>query len=52
MVSTFKRGLQLVTRKHATEGKPVESVPRPKQVAIAIMDKGYFAYFKQKGCHA
>ena len=35
-VSTFKRGLSLSTRKHATEGKPVELVPMPKQVAIPI----------------
>jgi electron transport complex protein RnfC len=35
-VSTFKRGLKLPTRKHATEGKPVELVPPPKQVAIPI----------------
>jgi len=36
MVSTFKRGLKLPTRKHDTEGKAVESVPRPKQVVIPI----------------
>ena len=36
MVSTFKRGLSLPTRKHATEGKPVETVPPPKQVVIPI----------------
>ncbi|MDR1948721.1 MAG: electron transport complex subunit RsxC [Spirochaetaceae bacterium] len=35
-VSTFKRGLRLPTRKHATEGKPVELVPAPKQVVIPI----------------
>ncbi|MDR1318357.1 MAG: electron transport complex subunit RsxC [Treponema sp.] len=35
-VSTFKRGLRLPTRKHATEGKPVELVPVPKQVVIPI----------------
>ena len=35
-VSTFKRGLTLPTRKHATEGKPVELAPLPKQVAIPI----------------
>ncbi|MDR0876826.1 MAG: electron transport complex subunit RsxC [Treponema sp.] len=35
-VSTFKRGLRLPTRKHATEGKPVELVPTPKQVVIPI----------------
>jgi electron transport complex protein RnfC len=35
-VSTFKRGLRLPTRKRATEGKPVELVPAPKQVVIPI----------------
>ncbi|MDR1277603.1 MAG: electron transport complex subunit RsxC [Treponema sp.] len=35
-VSTFKRGLRLPTRKHATEGKPVELAPPPKQVVIPI----------------
>ncbi|MDR2211614.1 MAG: electron transport complex subunit RsxC [Spirochaetaceae bacterium] len=35
-VSTFKRGLKLPTRKHATEGKPVELVPMPKQVVIPV----------------
>ena len=35
-VSTFKRGLKLNTRKHATEGKAVELAPRPKQVVIPI----------------
>ncbi|GHU82363.1 electron transport complex subunit C [Spirochaetia bacterium] len=35
-VSTFKRGLELPTRKHATEGRPVETVPPPKQVVIPI----------------
>ncbi|MDR1901573.1 MAG: electron transport complex subunit RsxC [Treponema sp.] len=35
-VSTFKRGLRLNTRKHATEGKPVEMVPEPRQVVIPI----------------
>jgi electron transport complex protein RnfC len=35
-VSTFKRGLRLPTRKHATEGKPVELAPLPKQVVIPI----------------
>ena len=35
-VSTFKRGLKLDTRKHATEGKAVEQVPLPKQVVIPI----------------
>lgn len=36
MVKTFKRGLKLHTRKHTTEGKPVEQVPPPKQVAIPV----------------
>jgi electron transport complex protein RnfC len=35
-VSTFKRGLSLSPRKHATEGKPVELAPLPKQAAIPI----------------
>jgi len=35
-VSTFKRGLKLNTRKNATEGKPVEQAPLPKQVVIPI----------------
>ncbi|MDR0487331.1 MAG: electron transport complex subunit RsxC [Treponema sp.] len=35
-VSTFKRGLKLPTRKHVTEGKPVEQVPAPKQVIIPV----------------
>jgi electron transport complex protein RnfC len=35
-VSTFRRGLSLPTRKHATEGKPVELVPAPRQVVIPI----------------
>ena len=35
-VKTFKRGLKLNTRKHATEGKAVEIAPRPKQVVIPI----------------
>jgi electron transport complex protein RnfC len=35
-VSTFKRGLLLPTRKHATEGSPVEAVPVLKQVVIPI----------------
>ena len=35
-VSTFKRGLKLDTRKHATEGKAVELVPLPKRVVIPI----------------
>ena len=34
--STFKRGLRLPGRKHATEGKPVEPAPMPKQVVIPI----------------
>ncbi|GHV24100.1 electron transport complex subunit C [Spirochaetia bacterium] len=36
MVSTFKRGLKLSTRKHATEGKPVETAPVPGQVVIPV----------------
>ena len=35
-VSTFKFGLKLPTRKHATEGMPVELVPALKQVVIPI----------------
>jgi electron transport complex protein RnfC len=35
-VSTFKRGLRIPTRKDATEGKPVELAPSPKQVVIPI----------------
>ena len=35
-VKTFKRGLHLPERKHATEGKPCETVPPPKQVVIPI----------------
>jgi len=35
-VSTFKRGLKLPTRKHATEGKPIELIPPSKQVVIPI----------------
>jgi len=35
-ISTFKRGLKLNTRKHATEGKAVEQAPLPKQVVIPI----------------
>jgi electron transport complex protein RnfC len=35
-VSTFKRGLKLPTRKHATEGKPIELVPPPKLVVIPV----------------
>jgi len=36
MVSTFKRGLKLDTRKQATEGKPVELAPAPKRVVIPV----------------
>jgi electron transport complex protein RnfC len=36
MANTFKRGLRLPTRKHATEGKPVELVPGPSQVVIPV----------------
>ncbi|MDR1326209.1 MAG: electron transport complex subunit RsxC [Treponema sp.] len=35
-VSSFKQGLKLPTQKHATEGKPVELVPQPKEVVIPI----------------
>jgi len=35
-VNSFKRGIYLPTRKSATEGKPVEQVPYPKQVVIPI----------------
>jgi electron transport complex protein RnfC len=35
-VSTFRRGLRLPTRKHATEGTPVELVPPPGEVAIPL----------------
>jgi electron transport complex protein RnfC len=35
-VSTFKQGIRLPMRKHATEGKPVELVPLPKQVVIPV----------------
>ena len=35
-VTTFKRGLRLNTRKHATEGKKIEPAPMPKQVVIPI----------------
>jgi electron transport complex protein RnfC len=35
-VRTFKRGLRLLTRKHATEGKPVELAPPPSRVVIPI----------------
>ncbi|MDR1411377.1 MAG: electron transport complex subunit RsxC [Spirochaetaceae bacterium] len=33
---TFKRGLFLPGRKHATEGKPAEAAPAPKQVVIPL----------------
>jgi electron transport complex protein RnfC len=36
MANTFKRGLKLPTRKHATEGKAVELVPSPDQVVIPV----------------
>jgi len=36
VVSSFKRGLKLNTRKHATEGKAAETAPLPKQVVIPI----------------
>jgi len=35
-VRTFKRGLRLPARKLATEGKPVEAAPVPKQVIIPV----------------
>ncbi|MDR2767928.1 MAG: electron transport complex subunit RsxC [Treponema sp.] len=35
-VSSFSRGLKLSTRKEATEGKPVEPVPPPRQVVIPV----------------
>ena len=35
-LSTFKRGLRLPPRKHATEGRPIELSPIPQQVAIPI----------------
>lgn len=35
-IKTFKRGLRLPMRKTATEGKPVETIPAPKQVVIPI----------------
>jgi electron transport complex protein RnfC len=35
-VKTFKRGLRLPTRKTATEGTPIETVPVPKHVVIPI----------------
>jgi len=34
--STFKRGLKLDTRKHATEGRSIEIAPPPRQVIIPI----------------
>ncbi|MDR3020838.1 MAG: electron transport complex subunit RsxC [Treponema sp.] len=36
LVKTFKRGLKLPGRKHATTGKPIELVPPQKQVIIPI----------------
>jgi electron transport complex protein RnfC len=36
MANTFRRGLNLNTRKKATEGTPVELAPRPARVAIPI----------------
>ena len=33
---TFKRGLKLDPRKHATEGKAIEIVPPPEQVVIPV----------------
>jgi electron transport complex protein RnfC len=36
MANTFKRGLKLSTRKHATEGMPVELTPAPRQVVIPV----------------
>jgi len=35
-VNSFKRGIHPPTRKHATEGKPVEQVPYSQQVVIPI----------------
>ena len=35
-LSTFSRGLKLDPRKHATEGKPVELAPFPRQVVIPV----------------
>jgi electron transport complex protein RnfC len=35
-VRTFRRGLKLHARKHATEGKPIEQIPVLKQVTIPI----------------
>jgi electron transport complex protein RnfC len=37
---TFKKGLRVPTNKHATEGKPVEAVPMPKQVVIPVNQGG------------
>jgi electron transport complex protein RnfC len=36
VVHSFKRGLRVPTHKTATEGKPVDLVPPPKQVVIPI----------------
>ncbi|MDR2716744.1 MAG: electron transport complex subunit RsxC [Treponema sp.] len=36
VVNSFKRGIHLPTRKRATEGKPIEQVPYPKQVVIPV----------------
>ncbi|MDR2965290.1 MAG: electron transport complex subunit RsxC, partial [Treponema sp.] len=33
---TFRRGIKLAEKKHATEGKPIETVPSIKQVIIPI----------------
>ncbi|MCL2320166.1 MAG: RnfABCDGE type electron transport complex subunit C, partial [Treponema sp.] len=35
-IRTFKRGLKLNTHKDATEGRPVETAPLPRQVVIPI----------------
>ncbi|MDR0475296.1 MAG: electron transport complex subunit RsxC [Treponema sp.] len=35
-VHTFKRGIKLNPRKHATEGKAIEIAPLPKQVVIPV----------------
>lgn len=35
-VWSFNRGLAVPTRKQATEGKPVECVPQPKEVVIPV----------------
>ena len=35
-VNSFRRGLKLPTRKHATKGKPIEQIPACKQVTIPI----------------